>query len=177
MLCAPLDAPKSIVELLHFLQSARWFASASADMTKAKENQRNDIEFCVRSGMSRAECITRIQQLHQRQSLSVSSIRRWYSKFQNRCTRIQDNPRSGRPVRCTPAKIQQVQQLLNQDGHRTVRQISANVGLSLQLTHRLLRKDLQVKKKCLQWIPHLLTPAQKLRRIACSRASLTMISH
>ncbi len=126
--------------------------------------------------MSRAECVQRIQALHGQQSLSVSSIRRWFVKFSQGRQQIQDAPRPGRPVHHTAARINQVSNLLAAEPWRTVRELAGHVQLLTNTTHRLLKQDLHVKKKSAHWIPHLLTAGQKLWRVACARAALTQMS-
>ncbi len=106
----------------------------------------------------------------------MASIRRWYAKFSQGVQGVADAPHPGRPRRQTPAKIQQVQQLLQAEPRRTVRELAAQTGLSTDCAHKLLKKDLTLKKKSAHWIPHLLTPAQKLRRVACAQAALTQMS-
>ncbi len=64
-------------------------------MVNAKVQQHVDIQFCVRSGMDRGECIARIHALHGPQALSASSIHRWFAKFQNGVQQVQDAPRIG----------------------------------------------------------------------------------
>ncbi len=42
--------------------------------------------------------------------------------------------------------------------------LSCSVGISVRSTHRLLHKDLQLRKKCAKLIPHVLTERQKMQR-------------
>ncbi len=145
-------------------------------MVNAKLTQRNDILFCVRSGMDRTECIARLHALHSGQCLSDSSIRRWFNKFAQGLHEIKDAPCPGRPIQRTPARINQVRTLLQADPCRTVWELAAQTNLSVNTSHRLLRKDLNMKKKCAHWIPHLLSAAQRLCCVTCAQVALNQMS-
>ncbi len=146
-------------------------------MTNAKKDQCSDIKFCVHAGMSRDDTVRRIRQVYGNNSLSVWSIQRWYAAFQNGCNELNNLPWPGQPVRQTPAKIQHVQTIVQQDRRQTVRQVAGHANLSVGATFKVLKKDLSLKKKCVHWIPHQLPDAQKQRRVDRSRASLRMLGH
>ena len=62
---------------------------------KAKQDQRNEIQFCQRAGMSKAETIQQMRHVHGNQVLSDSSIWQWFNFFQTGQNRIEDVPHPG----------------------------------------------------------------------------------
>ncbi len=113
--------------------------------------------------------------VHGHSCLSDATIRRWYSKFEAGFNRTTDLPRSGAPTLRTPQKIQQVRQIIQQDKHQSVARVAVRSQLSVGTTHKLLTKDLHLQKKPAKWVPHLLTQAQKDRRVHMSRETLQRI--
>ena len=144
-------------------------------MESLRVRQRSEIRFCVQSGCSQAETLHRLRFVHGNRALSQPTVHRWWTLYQSGSERIKDLPCPGAPLRRTAAKVNQVDQLVQQEPRSTVRQLARQSGLSVGSTHRVLRKDLQCKKKSTRWIPHLLTPAQKLRRVHMARLSLQML--
>ena len=72
----------------------------------------------------------------------------------------------------TKDAVAQVRQLLDDDRRYTVRQIAETLDLNYMTVHRIISKDLQMKKICARWVPRLLTPEHKARRVECARAWL-----
>ncbi len=142
-----------------------------------KVDQRLEIRFCQRSGLSRMETITRLRAMHGHGTLSDATIRRWFNKFEAGENRISDLPRPGAPTLRMPTKIRQVRQLLDADKRQSVASLACQTQLSVGTTHKLLRKDLQVTKRPAKWVPHLLTQPQKDRRVAMCRQSLARLRH
>ncbi len=138
----------------------------------SKKDQHAQIKFCVECGFSREDVVRRIQQVHGQNALSVWSIRHWFSAFENGRNQVDDLLRPGQLLWRNPAKIQHVNQIIQQDKRQTIRQIAQRANLSIGSTFRTVRKDLALKKKCAHWIPHHLTDAQKQRRVDHARAAL-----
>ncbi len=73
---------------------------------------------------------------------------------------------SGRPkTSVTKKNIGKIRNLINTDARYTVRQLARLTSLSLAIVHEILKKHLKVRKINARWIPHLLTDAQKNRRV------------
>lgn len=88
-----------------------------------------------------------------------------------------DLPHNPGPRQVTPTKVRELQQTLARDRCATCRQLVRQVGLSNGTVHKVLCKELKLCKKPAKWIPHLLTPAEKLRRTTTSHAALALLRH
>ncbi len=144
-------------------------------MAGDKKDQRCEIWFCVRQGLSRQDTREQLRHAHGQSTLFVSQINWWYSRFladpDRNDSDLCHNPG---PRKATPVKVNEVRAVLDRDKRATCRQIACEVGVSNGTAHNILRKKLKLSKKPAKWVPHLLTPAQKLRRITAARASLAM---
>ncbi len=96
----------------------------------AKEEQRAEIWFCVRSGMSPTETFERLRRIHGGATLSKSSVFRWHSRIRGGDNNLKDRDHNPGPRKLTAQKIQEVQQFVGADKRRTVRQVAAHVNLS-----------------------------------------------
>ncbi len=150
-------------------------AQLSEGMAPQKVDQRYEIRLMIKEGTPVREVIARMQNLHGNNCLSVSSIRRWCAWFQSGQDRIQNLPKTGAPKKRNAKKVAEIRALVTQDRRSSIREISRQVGLSFGCVQKSLHKDLQLKKRSARWIPHLLTPDQKVRRVAQARAALQQI--
>ncbi len=73
-------------------------------------------------------------------------MQRWILKFPQDET-VKDKPRPGRPKMRTAAKVAQLRQAVGQDKRLTMRELAEQVSVSKDSAHRMLRKDLNLKKK------------------------------
>ncbi len=147
-------------------------------MTKQKQDQRAEIRFCMKLGLSRVETRRHLVQIHGGLALSQSQVNHWFIRIQsdqNTDTQLKDKPRNTTPRKLIPAKIREIQDAVQCRRKSTCRQIAAQTGVSNGSAHTALRKNLQMKKKSAKWIPHLLTPAQCNCRVDCARSILQMI--
>ncbi len=152
-------------------RSVLWF-----DMAGDKKDQRCEIRFCVRQGLTRQATRDQIRRAHGANSLSASQINRWYSRFVANLDRDDaDLPHNPGARKATAAKVTEVRALLDRDRCVTCRQIAREVGVSNGTAHNILQKKLKLAKKPAKWVPHLLTPIQKLRRTTAAHASLALL--
>ncbi len=149
---------------------------ATRIMAKLKEEQRVEIRFCVRAGMSRSECFRRLSGVHGAQTLSKSQVNRWFARFSADLNApLKDKPRSRGARLLNQGKLDEINRALQQDKRKTCRQLSQECGVSVGSAHNAVRKHLQLRKKSAHWIPHLLTDHQKQRRVQCARHALAFL--
>ncbi len=158
------------------VSTGRAIVEGSADMAKGKEDQRAEIQFCVRLGMSRTEIHRHLTAAHGAQTLSKSQINRWMSRISaDPGVTLKDKPQTAGGWKLTAAKLAQIHALVQADRRITTWRVAAATGLSNGCAHKALRKCLQMTKKSAKWIPHLLTNAQCVRRQNLARQALQCI--
>jgi len=60
-----------------------------------------------------------------------------------------------------PEIIEQVHDMLLDDRRMKVREIAETIGISKECVGYILHEELDMKKLCARWVPHLLTADQK----------------
>lgn len=107
--------------------------------------------------------------------VTYRTVCRWIQHFREGKIDLKDEHRKGRP---TVARNEQtvllVKKVVEDDPHISIREISETYALSYGTVERILRDDLKLKKVAARWIPHLLTEAEKKRRVDCSKQLLKM---
>ncbi len=125
--------------------------------------QRAVIKTCVRAGDSVKDTISRIQTAWGDHALSVPQIHFWFRRFTAAPDRhTKDSPHTGRPTsKRVQATLDDVREQLQDDKHKTVRQIAFSANVSKTTAHKILRKDLQLRKLTPKYVPKVLTQRQK----------------
>ncbi len=128
--------------------------------------QRVHILHCAKQGKSQAESYHLLHAVYGNESLSRVSCSMWYRRFANGETSVADRPRPGRvsTARC-PEKLVEAQELVDNEQCISVRNLASSMGVSVGSAHRILRKDLELKKKAPKFIPRILTDDQEQRRL------------
>ncbi len=130
--------------------------------------------FCFKLGWTHMQARAALQQVFPNDLLHPSRTRRWYQAFRNGWTTLVDlqrhpKRRSGR----SPANVQAVQALINNDKSISLHSIMLQTGLKLTTVHRIVRKDLQLTLRSARLLPNFLTPRHILQRFQHSRDMLT----
>ncbi len=135
--------------------------------------QRATIKFLQKTGKSAIDIWRGLRQVYGTETLSKTQVRQWFLRFKEGdiTTMTKDAPHPGRP-HCRLHYRQQIQNILAQDHHLTLDQISTKSGLSRLSVHRLLKKDLKMSKVSPKFVPRLLTEEQKCHRMELCRQNL-----
>ena len=87
----------------------------------------------------------------------------------------QDEHRSGRPNQAITTEIvKKIHKMLLDDRQLKVRELGDMVSISKSPVHRILTENLDMRKLCARWVPHLLTMEQKKCRKDVSIECLVM---
>ena len=104
---------------------------------------------------------------------SYSTVYRWNREFLRGRKSLEDDPRSGRPNdAATPANINRVRKLIEEDRHLTLESIGAIANLAKGTVHSILHDHLHMQKVSARWVPRNLTNVQRLIRHDLSRELL-----
>jgi hypothetical protein len=103
---------------------------------------------------------------------SLRTVQEWSASFKNN-TRISfaDAPRTGRPpCATTNENIALIKNSIDEMPRQSLRSLSDDTGLSKDSIHRILTKELGLRKVCSTWVPHHLTETNKQDRILCAQS-------
>ncbi len=100
---------------------------------------------------------------------SCTTVFEWARCFKDGRLSIEDDPRCGRPITATDEQtVKAVENLIIEDRRITIQQIAYALGISAGTAHGVIHDQLHITKVSSRWVPHLLTPDQRYKRVqAC----------
>ena len=103
---------------------------------------------------------------------SYDTVCRWIRNFQSeKRESFSDEPRSGRPSSvCTQESVAMIKELVEEDHHLSVRELSRQSGISIGSVHSILRQKLLYRNVYSVWVPYHLTEETKKKRVSCANA-------
>ena len=105
--------------------------------------QRACIKFCFMLGKIATEYYEMLKTAFGEQAMGRSQTFQWFSRFKAGRTSTDDDERSGRPVSSsTPEMIEWVRQIIRDDRHRTIDEVSMLVGISHGTCQKIFTEDL-----------------------------------
>jgi len=123
-----------------------------------RKEQRVCIKFCANLGKSATETLKMIQQGFGDQSLIRTQVFQWHTWFKTNRTSVDDDEHTGRPTSCiTPETVAQIQELIRQDRHRTIRDIAEEVEVGYGTCQRILVEELGILCVAAKFVPRILT--------------------
>ena len=130
--------------------------------------QRAVTEFLSAENVAPAEIHRRLQAAYGENIVNRTTVNRWAIKFRE-CepgrANIVDQTRSGSPVSVTDDKHQkEVDELIKHDRRITQKQIAGRLGMSKERVGYIIGL-LGYTKVCSQWVPRMLTPEKKQKRV------------
>ncbi len=141
---------------------------------KTKFDQRAEIRFCVWEGISPVETYNRLKAVHGQMCLCRASVFRWHKQLREGRD-LKDKPKGTPPRVATPKKVQEVAAQLERDRRFSIATLAKDNKISVGTAHKIVRKNLQMKKGPAQWVPHLLNEDQKQRRVDRSREAIQFL--
>ena len=141
-----------------------------------QEEQRVALKFLQKSGSTPIQCWHSLSQVFGTQTMSKTQVRVWCRCFSAGETSVKVKPKTGRPrTQRTEENKDKVDQLVHQDGRRSVRNLADQTGIKKDVVWKILSKDLNRKKKSVHFVPHLLTQEQKDFRKKLCEENLALI--
>ena len=123
------------------------------------------IKFCFKLGKTATECYEMLKTAFGEQAIGHAQTFQWFSRFKAGRTSTDDDERSGRPVSSSkPEMIERVHQIIREDRHCTIDDISMLLGISHGNCHNILTEDLKMQCFTSKLMPRLLSVNQRRRR-------------
>jgi transposase len=92
-------------------------------------------------------------------------VSRWASRFREGRVSIQDDPRSGRPVKAADdTSVIIISTLLEEDRRKSCEEIAQEANMSTASVFRIVTETLQKRKVAAEWVPHQLNEEPKVAR-------------
>jgi len=125
-------------------------------------------EFLSAENITPTEIHRRLQAVYGEDTVNRTTVNCWAIKFcecEPGHANIVDQPRSGRPVSVTDDKYQkQVDEMIKHDRHITQKQTAGRLRMSKERVGYIIGL-LGYTKVCSRWVPRMLTPEKKQKRV------------
>lgn len=139
----------------------------------SKMEQRYEIAFLTRRGMNGKHIHAILKETYGDDSYKQTQVYYWMAEVKAGRTDLSDLPRSGRPSDDGLTRV--ILNVLEIDPHASARKIARSLFISPSTVVRHLEDNLGYKCVHLRWVPHILTNAQKLRRLEDAKAMLPIL--
>ena len=105
----------------------------------------------------------------------ITTIIDWYAEFKRGRTNTDDTERSGRPKSTViPENITKIHKIVLDDRKLKLREIADTLKISECSVFTILHEFLGIRKLFSKWVPRLLTPGQKQKRVENSERCLEL---
>ena len=141
-------------------------------MEPSKEHIRHILLFFLNKGKNASETVREIECVYGQGIISDSQCRRWFVKFRNGNTDLNDEQRSGRPEEL---EIDVLKTTIESNPTTTVRELAIELNVSHTTIHRHL-KTLGMVIKLGKWVPHKLTAINLNQRINTCTSLLSRLN-
>jgi hypothetical protein len=105
-------------------------------------------------------------------SYAVSQIKIWLQKFRNGDLLCKDSPPSGRPLLTLGS---QLEAFIRKDPLASARVVAQHFLTTVPTIKDILQRVLGMRKFSRSWVPHCLSPAQKIARVEASKTILRVL--
>ena len=142
-----------------------------------KNEQRVYIKSRVALNQAPVSIHADLVKIHGDSAYKYNTVVTWANRFKDGQRSIEDYHRSGRPITATQTYlVERVADLVKEDPFLSIRDIEELTSLSTATIHRILHDHLKLRKISSRWVPHLLTPENKARRLQFARAMLAKLN-
>lgn len=146
-------------------------------MSNLKLEYRSVIKFLTKEGHQPKTIRERMVVVYGNDAPSYYVIKFWAKQFRWGRESIEDDSRSGRPKTATNDEMtQKVEAMVLEDRRMKVSTIGTTLGISEPSVITILHDNLNMSKVSARWVPRLLTPEQKLRRLEISQNHLETLN-
>uniref|UniRef100_A0A3B5BAW3 Mos1 transposase HTH domain-containing protein n=1 Tax=Stegastes partitus TaxID=144197 RepID=A0A3B5BAW3_9TELE len=138
-----------------------------------KKEARAVIKDLHKKGMTAKEIHKNMRNALGEHSPCYSTVKKWVADFKRGRESTSDDPRSGRPKSATThGQVETIHLMVMNDRRVTVQHIAESMDISVGSVHAVLTDVLGMSKLSARWVPRMLTPDQRLRRMEISRTLL-----
>jgi histone-lysine N-methyltransferase SETMAR len=123
------------------------------------------IKFLTKEGVTPSEIFTRLQAQFGDECLSQPRVFSWVKSFREGQDHVENEPHARRPRTVNPENVLKIGELIRANRRVTVLELSQEVGISVGSVEEILHNELKVSKVSARWVPRLLSPEHRERRL------------
>ncbi|GBP26582.1 Putative uncharacterized protein FLJ37770 [Eumeta japonica] len=126
------------------------------------------IKYFVKKGKTPKEIFEGMVSVFQESAPSYTMVKKW-----DRC---EDDPRPGRPVTVvTEEDVRKIEKLVLVDRRIKLWQIAEELQISKERVGEIIHEHMNMRKISARWVPKMLTPFDKQRRLQTSKDFLELV--
>lgn len=145
-------------------------------MSNQKNEHRAVIKFLSREENTPTQIRERMLKVFPDSCPSGFVIKFWAKQFKHGRESLEDDLRSGRPISAVTAdNVEKVKKIILADRRIKQWEIARDVGISKERVHKIIHEHLGMSKVSARWVPRMLTPFDKQRRVECCQAFLDLV--
>lgn len=136
------------------------------------------IQFLTLEGKKPKEIFERMGNVYGTSAPSYTTVKKWAAEFKRGRQSLDDDPRAGRPVDVTTDEMcQAVERIVLENRRVKITDIAERIDISVGSVEKIIHENLGMRKVSSRWVPRLLTPDMKHRRVECCQELLTRFEH
>ncbi|GBP73252.1 Histone-lysine N-methyltransferase SETMAR [Eumeta japonica] len=134
------------------------------------------IKYFVKKGKTPKEIFEDKVSVLQESAPSYTMVKKWARLFQQGRESCEDDPRPGRPVTVvTEENVRKIEKLILADRRIKLWQIAEELQISKERVGEIIHEHMNMKKISARWVPKMLTPFDKQRRLQTSKYFLELV--
>lgn len=127
----------------------------------SRENIRSILYYEFKNGLNASETVRKMNESLGEDTVTVRQAQQWFSKFREGIGKLEDAPRSGRPIVIDDEELRAA---IERDPHLRLLDLKEQFNVSMQTVSNHLKAMGKVKKLD-QWVPHKLSENDRKRRV------------
>ncbi|GBP77052.1 Histone-lysine N-methyltransferase SETMAR [Eumeta japonica] len=134
------------------------------------------IKYFVKEGKTPKEIFEDMVSVLQESAPSYTMVKKWARLFQQGRESCEDDSRPGRPVTVvTEENVRKIEKLVLADRRIKLWQIAEELQISKERVGEIIHEHTNMRKISARWIPKMLTPFDKQRRLQTSKDFLELV--
>ena len=128
-----------------------------------------------KEGNSGAEIWRRLEAVWSDSAPSERTVRNWIAQFKEGRNSTEDSSRSGRPATAvSPENIQHAEDLITDNPRITTYELCSSLSIGISAVTTILHEHLNLTKVTARWVPKVLTPDMRQKRLTISAELLQL---
>ncbi|GBP10054.1 Putative uncharacterized protein FLJ37770 [Eumeta japonica] len=134
------------------------------------------IKYFVKKGKTPKEIFEDMVSVLQESAPSYTMVKKWACLFQQGRESCEDDPRPGSPVTVvTEENVRKIEKLVLADRRIKLWQIAEELQISKERVGEIIHEHMNMRKISARWVPKMLTPFDKQRRLQTSKDFLELV--
>jgi histone-lysine N-methyltransferase SETMAR len=131
------------------------------------------VEMCFKMKLSRVQCTEKLNELYKKEAPSTATVYAYYEALQSGAFSYIDPTPIGKSR--DEMLIKRVAEIVKDNPFLSLRKIAAEVDSNKDSVRDILVNVLQMKKRYMKWLPHILTDSIKKQRVSIARKMLSIL--